>query len=177
MAKGFTANFTMEEYLLFQETFSYNPISGNLVRKVKSKSRNNKGSICGSNHNGYLRLCLFGKAHLVHRICWVLYYGFESQPRLIDHEDGNGSNNKLENLRVATYEDNNHNSCVRKDSSTGIKGVIRNRTIRESYYGIVKSNKQGYYLGNFDTREEAEMAVITKRAGLHGEFANNGEKK
>lgn len=59
---------------------------------------------------------------LSHHIAWVFMTG-KFPKDLIDHKDRNPSNNSWENLREVSRTINNLNTKVRKNSSTGVKGV------------------------------------------------------
>lgn len=61
---------------------------------------------------------------LVHRVVWLMCTGEDPGAGFcIDHIDGNPSNNALSNLRKVTVLENNRNVCLRKDNSSGYKGV------------------------------------------------------
>lgn len=64
-----------------------------------------------------------GANYLVHRIIWCMVHGHISDNLEIDHIDGNGFNNKIENLRLVDRNLNVRNCSLRKDSVTGINGV------------------------------------------------------
>jgi hypothetical protein len=123
--------FTVDD---FEERLHYDPLTGHLFHK---RGRF-KGKIAGSpleDNGGYRYLCMSkdGKPYsvLAHRIIWGLYYGeFAPEDRVIDHIDGDPDNNKIDNLRVVTQEENNRNRGRRKKkvdqryawtSVTGIK--------------------------------------------------------
>jgi hypothetical protein len=61
---------------------------------------------------GYLEAEIGGKCHRVHRLAWYLTHG-EWPPADMDHIDGDGSNNRLDNLRLATPCQNAQNRRFR----------------------------------------------------------------
>jgi HNH endonuclease len=101
------------------------------------------------------------KRYKAHRLAWLFVTG--EWPRGgLDHEDGDGANNKWKNLRPATSSQNGHNRHgTRPDNTSGITGVGRWKT-RNKWYARVKVNYKLISLGYFDTRKEA---IAARRAG------------
>lgn len=86
---------------ILDERFSYDPDTGILSVKEVRNSSASYGEEAGWNNGGYRRVSINGKHLLVHKVIWALYYK-EKPPEYIDHEDGNGLNNRILNLRAAT---------------------------------------------------------------------------
>ena len=110
-----------------------------------------------------------------HQVIWVLNYGPIPKGLMIDHADGNGLNNDLRNLRLATRSQNRFNSKTRKDSKTGFKGVTKrgNRWTAKT----TSASGQRIFLGYFDTPEAAFKAYVDASKHHHGEFHNAGTHK
>jgi hypothetical protein len=87
----------------------------------------------------------------------------------IDHIDGNGLNNCRANLRLATSSENNRNSQLRRDSTSGLKGVSWHKRHKKWVSGI-KANGKRIHLGVFDTAEAAYAAYVAANQKIHGEF-------
>lgn len=85
----------------------------------------------------------------------------------VDHRDGNGLNNQRSNLRLATHSQNQHNAGLRKDNSSGYKGVYR-VTGASNLWGV---QVKRIYLGTFPSAEQAARAYDAKAVELYGEFA------
>lgn len=86
----------------------------------------------------------------------------------IDHKDRNGLNNQKNNLRIATYSQNN---CNRKGSGASqYLGV----SIRRNGKFTARIKADGYYknLGVFDNEIDAAIAYDNAAKIYHGEFAN-----
>ena len=77
------------------------------------------------NNQGYKIVSLRndGKSYVksIHRLLGLTYIPNPENKRCIDHIDRNKTNNKLCNLRWATYSENNYNVGLRKNNKTGIK--------------------------------------------------------
>jgi len=91
-----------------QDLFDYDPLSGLLTWKVK-KQRVKAGQEAGAlTRSGHVRVKIDGKSYMAHRIIWLLWYGTEPAA-LLDHRDGDPTNNRIANLRLATKAQNGQN--------------------------------------------------------------------
>lgn len=93
----------------------------------------------------------------------------------IDHRNGNGLDNRKQNLRLAAQQQNLWNRRVRNDSSTGVKGITR---VNSRWRARIKVNERAVHLGYFDTQEDAGRAYDAAARKFYGEFAcTNYEEK
>lgn len=147
------------------EFFHYNPSTGVLIRL---KQYDSYGNICdvnepvlSKNNRGYYWCGTFGKQCLAHRLIW-LYMTGEHPTDEIDHINGIRTDNRWKNLRQVTAFENSRNQGVRKDCTSGVRGVTYvDRTNRRgnSYWQARISHKGvRYSLGHFKTKEEAVKA-------------------
>ena len=96
---------SFEELQYIDDWFEYEVETGKLY---KFKPARQEFIEIGAYNNGYLVSKILGREIYNHHIIWYLYY--KKWPRLqIDHEDRNRANNKIENIREATYEIQNRN--------------------------------------------------------------------
>lgn len=84
------------------------------------------GKVAGHYHsiNGYLEVRLDGKLYKGHRIIWKLLTGVDPE-NMLDHISGDVSDNRIENLRVASAKENARNAS--KGVAVGLsqyKGVF-----------------------------------------------------
>jgi hypothetical protein len=146
----------------------YDPLTGVFVWR-ESKGRAKKGSVAGSlRPDGYLKVVIDGQQYLLHRLAWFYVYGVWPS-ETVDHKDTNRQNNAIENLREATYQQNNCNK-LNEMGASGFKGVSWHSCSRK-WMARIKSFRKTVYLGIFDTPEQAHEAYCAAAREVHGEFA------
>jgi hypothetical protein len=91
-------------------------------------------------------------------------------PKYIDHIDGNPRNNNIQNLREATHQQNSFNTKLRKDNTSGFKGVSFNK-VSNKWVAQATLNQVNYYLGLFVNKDDAINTAKTFRETHHKEFA------
>ena len=111
-----------------------------------------------------------GRQQLEHRVAWFLHYG-EWPCRQIDHVNGNRSDNRIANLRLATNSENVCNRGKPKNNTSGFKGVSWNSG-RRAWLATIRRKGSNKNLGYFATREAAADAYNRAALKYHGEFAN-----
>jgi hypothetical protein len=89
---------------------------------------------------------------------------------MVDHKSGDRFDNRKENLRFATNQQNQHNQTrVRIDNTSGYKGVIR--TAR-GFGAQIYMNRRRIWIGTYRTPEDAARAYDAWARELFGEFAH-----
>lgn len=86
----------------------------------------------------------------------------------VDHINGNGLDNRKENLRPATIAQNTQNRDRTVKNKSGYKGV---RQRGKKWTATIAWNGKQYYIGTFKTKEEAAKAYDTAALKIFGEFA------
>ena len=155
---------------MLNELFEYR--NGKIYYKV-SRSRNKAGSKAGTYrpHDNAYQVIINGKHYLTHRIVFMMHHGY--LPQFVDHIDRNRSNNKIENLREASLEQNAQNAKVRKDATSGVKGVSWSK-VDKVWRVRVQANGKRKDFGGFKDLELAELVAMEARHKYHGNYANNG---
>lgn len=158
-----------QEYL--KSILDYDLDTGIFTWKINKAKRTKIGDIAGWLDNGYREIEINDKKYKAHRLAWLYVYG-EMPKKLIDHIDNNRSNNKISNLREATYQTNNENYRTPKTNKSGIKNVSWYKSLNKWVVGIsIKKTKKT--IGYFDDLELAELVAVEARNKYRGEFANH----
>lgn len=114
------------------------------------------------------------KNHYLHRVIMSRILNRELLPtEEVDHWNHIGTDNRRENLRLATPFENRCNTPLRKDNTSGFKGVYWDKLRRKWSAEITHKGKK-LHLGRFDTKEEAFEAYCKAGQERHGEFFNPG---
>jgi len=153
-----------------KELFVYG--DGELVRRVSVSSNAKAGDIAGSLHSdGYTRIFVDNKIYLAHRLIWLYHYGY--LPKYLDHKYGKENGDYLWNLRSCTSSQNQHNSNIYINNTSGFKGVSWHKPSGK-WRARIMANGSWDCLGLFYDKEVAAQVIRIERLKIHGEFANHG---
>jgi hypothetical protein len=155
-----------------RELFDYRE-DGNLICKFTRGGNAKVGTVAGCpKPSGYNRMRIDGIDYELHRIIFLYHYGYLTVGMDVDHIDNDKKNNRIENLRECTRGQNQENSKLRSNSTTGVKGVIFDKK-RKNYRVNIKTNGKNYHGGSYLTLEEATTKANQLRKELHGDFARH----
>lgn len=91
--------------------------------------------------------------------------------QFVDHINGNKLDNRRENLRVVSKQQNNMNQSTQtRTKHSKYKGVSWDKS-RNKWVAYCKKDGKMNYLGRFNNEEEAALAYNQKALELFGEFA------
>ena len=136
-----------------KEKLKYDPDTGIFIWIVKPCRNIIAGSVAGCPKRGYTQIMISGKNYQAHRLAWLYVYGYFPEYQ-IDHIDRNKSNNRINNLRHATHQCNMRNIGLRKDNTSGIKGVSWAKD-RDKWHAHIRVNNKTHHLGYFTDFTEA----------------------
>lgn len=127
-----------------------------------NKTRKTKGLSTGRlSRRGYWEVSYKDFLYKAHRIVYEIHHGEIPEGSFIDHIDGNKSNNKIENLRLADSKINSRNSSRSSSNKTGFQGVYLIKEMgkvvgyRAGYTDLSKKGILKYfYFRQFNNDEE-----------------------
>jgi hypothetical protein len=109
---------------------TYDPLTGEFTRIIDHSSRAKAGSIAGSIiSDGYRQICIFSKVYRAHRLAWLYTYGY-TPTETVDHKNRIHSDNRLDNLRLATKSRTPRTSNSAKITQVVSRALTGDRTFR-----------------------------------------------
>ena len=139
-----------------KELFTY--VDGELIR-------NSTGDRAGTpNGHGYIYAFVDGRRYALHKLIYCMHHAV--WPEVVDHIDRDKSNNRIENLRAANKSLNEANTGIRKNNSSGYKGVAFHKKAWKW-----RAYLQCKHIGLYDSPEEAAKEYNRKALEIYGVFA------
>jgi len=128
-----------------------------------SRANNVKaGAIAGyedrrKNRLTYMRVGACGGYHYAHRIAYAIYHGECPTHLHIDHKNGDGLDNRAENLHLVDMPKNMRNQVKYATNTSGVPGVYWNKANR-LWWARISFNGKCHLIGRYETLEEAVAA-------------------
>lgn len=86
---------------------------------------------------------------------------------VVDHINGNRFDNRKENLRICTQQQNACNTHRQKLPKSGYRGVMQTN---KKWSAVITKNGIKTYLGTYNTKEEAAKSYDNASKQIHGEY-------
>ena len=152
-----------------KELLHYEPETGIFTWRVRPNRRIRIGSKAGTEvleHGNYRRVNIKvdGKLRKAHRLAW-LYVTGAFPPDELDHIDRDATNNSIKNLRTCNHKENNENTSLRADNTSGHKGVSWCKKASK-WVARIGHNGKGLFIGQFALFEDACVAYQAARDKL-----------
>lgn len=89
---------------------------------------------------------------------------------LVDHKNGNGLDNRKNNLRICDHQKNAFNTEKTIKNKSGFKGIYLCQRLK-SWCVQMRINKKVKHLGTFKSLEDAITLYKNKSLEIHGDFS------
>lgn len=95
----------------------------------------------------------------------------------VDHKNGNGLDNRKQNLRLSkTLNGNCQNRGTSKNNTSGYKGVYKTKNLKiPKWIARINAKRKIYYLGIYKDPREAAIVYDSACRILHGEYAKTNK--
>ena len=139
------------------ELFEYR--DGKLYNKTNRAPLARKGMESGGKTtDGYRAVKVNGKQQQTHRLIWIMHNGDIPKKKFIDHKNGIKTDNRIDNLRLVTNQENAFN--------TSAKGYYWKKATSKWCAKICVDGVQKW-LGSFDLEEDAAQAYLVAKEKYH----------
>ncbi len=149
-----------------KELLSYDPETG-IFKRIVGRGGVKKGAVAGCLHEGYIKIRADGVLYRAHRLAW--FYVYSVWPvDVIDHLNGDRTDNRICNLRSTTQSINRENQLrVRSyNLSAGITGVSW-CDYHQKYKAHIRIDGRLKHLKYCKTAEEAEQVYLEAKRIHH----------
>lgn len=146
---------------------AYERETGTFRWNVNKSSNARKGQLAGCNKEDGRRIIrIDGRLEFGNRLAWVYVTG--QQPvGVIDHIDGDPSNDSFSNLRDVSHSENLQNQKrPRSDNKLNALGVSWDKG-RKKFRAQINVNGENRFLGRFITIDLAKEAYMKAKAEMH----------
>lgn len=153
-----------------KQRLRYDPLTG-IWTWIDCINKSHNGRNISVNTKSYKQIVINYNTYQLHNLVWLYMTGkFPRNGYEIDHKDGNPSNNKFDNLREATRSQNNWNSKLAKNNTSGYKGLTLNKQTGK-WRARIRCYGKKINLGTFNDKLDAINALKEARIKYHGDFA------
>lgn len=153
-----------------RELLRYEPDTGDWYWRVRINSKVDVGDAAGTiSVHGYRIITLGGTKYRASRLAFLYMTG--SWPvNEVDHENRCKLDDRWINLRDVTGSENQINRDLQSNNTSGFRGVHWHT--RDCKWIVqVKKENQNFFVGQYDSLEEAVVARDLAAKELHGSFA------
>ena len=161
----------------------YDPKTGQMFRILTRKGpwgheKHINKLVTGKNNRGYFWINILGYMYLVHRLAFLYMTGKHPEGE-VDHINGSRSDNRWCNLRETDCFNNARNQGIRKDCTSGVRGVnyvTHPLAGNKRWKARISHKGMRFDLGSYHTFEEA-VAARRKAEQDYGYHENHAKRK
>ena len=146
-----------------KELFDYQ--DGTFIRR-----KNGMSIVANFGNKRYLRVYVDNKPYSLHRMIYLWHHGH--LPKTLDHIDGDRANNKIENLREATQQQNCLNRKHHSNSKSPYKNVYWHQAMNK-WTVVMQVDGSRKQLGYYDNVELADLIAMEARNKFQGQFGRH----
>ncbi len=149
------------------ELFDYNPKTGELTWKTKPCNSVKTGDQAGAlNGTGYINIKIKSSLYKAHRLVWMWQHGKDPGALDMDHINGNKTDNRIENLRLVTKQENMQNRKKPSNTTSVVTGVNKHQ---KKWRAELRFNGKKLCQGRYEDWFEAVCArkSAENRYGFH----------
>jgi len=174
-------NLTQNE---LKSVLKYNPETGHFIwTAIGGRSNAHIGKIAGGpvkdKNIFYICIKINGRRYLGHRLAY-LYMTGDWPGNILDHDDGDGTNNKWKNINLSNHHHNAKNCRISKNNTSGVTGVGWDKR-SEKWHSQIMVNGRNKGLGSYfdindaiKARKEGETKYGFNKNHGRGERAGGG---
>jgi len=145
----------------------YEPSTGVFTRLVSNNTRFLVGTVAGcQHHSGYNHISISKRIYEAHRLAWLYVHG-QFPANQLDHKNGQRSDNRLDNLRLATHAQNVQNQVKpSKNNKSGYLGVCWSKS-NSAWAAQIKVSGKILQLGRFADPTVAHQIYLAAKRVHH----------
>ena len=144
-------------YQCIKEAYTYDEVSGRLTRI--NPYNNTKPAT--PNREGYIRTRFNNVSYLEHRMVYIFHNPDMDQSLCVDHINGVTDDNRIENLRLVTHQENLMNN------PKAVGYTVDSRRYPPRYRAKINVNYVIYELGTYDNALDARASYLRAKKKYH----------
>jgi hypothetical protein len=160
-----------------KEVLSYDPMTGDFEWIKTLTNAHPAGSRAGcKSAKGYVHIAVDDVRYPASRLAWLYMTGNDPGELEVDHDNRIRSDNRFSNLKLATRKQNNENTNMQKNNTSGYRGVSFTKGRWEAY---IYHHRKKIRVGWFRNLVDAALArdAIEKRLFTGILAADSGEAR
>jgi len=152
---------------LLKSLFDYDLMTGELRWKINRRGTAKAGDIAGTiSVFGYRIVMILDHPYRAVRVIWKLVTGCDPKTKEVDHKNGNRSDDRWMNLRLAERWQQTVNASGK--NQTGHRGVVQRANGK--FVACIRFDGKSIRLGTFDNVEQASRAYRSASKQFHKEW-------